>query len=62
MDRGRLWYVKETTFQLFYAIEQQVRSILKVLKTLLQPCKSEMIKRIVNDDDVQFYWIIASAD
>ena len=62
VDRGGLWYVKETTFQLFYAIEHQIRSILKLLKTPSNPCKSEIIKRILSDDDVQFYWEIASAD
>ena len=62
MDRVGLWYVKETTSQLFYAIELQVQPCLKSLKMSTHPCKSDMIRRIVNDDDIQFYWLIASAD
>lgn len=62
IDRGGLWRVKETTFQLFCAIEYQVRAHLKVLKNPLPPAKADVIKHITNDDDVQFYWLIASAD
>jgi len=40
--------------QLFFYVIEQDRSILKLLKTPLQPYKSDMIKQIVNDDDVQF--------
>ena len=35
MDRGGLYHVKETTFQLFCSIESQVRS---VLEALTKPC------------------------
>ena len=62
VDRGGLWYVKETTFQLFCAIEYQIRAILNQLKEPLQPSKVEMIRKVTSDEDVQFYWIIASAD
>lgn len=42
--------------QLFFAIKHQVRSILKLLRL----CSH---RRIVDDnDDVQFCWLIASAD
>lgn len=62
VDRGGLWYVKETTFQLFCAIEYQIRAILNQLKKPSQPSKAEMIQKVMSDGDVQFYWIIASAD
>ena len=56
------WYVKDTTFQLFCAIEYQVRPALIALKKPSPPSKADIIKRVISDDDVQFYWLIASAD
>lgn len=54
--------MKETTFQLFCAIEYQIRAILNQLKKPSQPSKAEMIQKVTRDEDVHFYWIIASAD
>ena len=62
VDRGGLWHVKGTTYQLFCAIEYQIREVLSALLRPSLPSKAEMIKTIVSDDDVQFYWLIASAD
>ena len=59
-DRGGLWYVKETTFQLFCAIEYQLRPSLMALEKPSPPSKAEIIKGVISDDDVQFYWLIAS--
>ena len=62
MDRGGLYHVKETMFQLFCAIESQVRSALEALTKPCSPSKLDMIKKVIDDDDVQFYWIISTAD
>lgn len=62
VDRGGLWYIKETTFQLFYTIEHRVRTILDQLKNPSPPSKAKIIQTVTRDDDVQFYWLIASAD
>ena len=62
MDRGGLYHVKETTFQLFCAIENQARSVLEALTKPCSASKLDMIKKITEDDDVQFYWIISTAD
>ena len=62
IDRGGLWYEKETTFQVFCAIEYQIRTLLKELQNPLPPTKADIIKCVTKDDDVQFYWLIASAD
>ena len=48
MDRGRLFHVKEMTFQLFQAIEYQVREGSKGLKRQSQHSKFELIKKVVN--------------
>jgi len=62
IDRGGLWHVKDTTYQLFFAIEHVVREVLMTIKYPLQPLKEEMIKKVVKDNDVQFFWLIATAD
>jgi len=61
MDRGGLWYVNSTTHQLFCAIEYQIQ-VLNVLLKPSPPPKAEIIKAIVNNEDVQFYWLIATTD
>ena len=58
-DRGGLWYVKETTFQLFCTIEYQARPALIALKKPSPPSKADIIKSVISDDNVQFYWLIA---
>lgn len=67
IDRGGLWHVKETTFKLFCAIEDEVRMHLETLtgKTAAGKSvqgKAEIIRDITKSDDVQFYWLIATAD
>ena len=61
VDRGGLWYVKNTTYLLFVAIEEEVR---KCLKQLLKGSghKSAIIKHVVESEEVAFYWLIAQAD
>ena len=62
VDRGGLCHVKNTTHQLFCAIEFQIRECLSVLMKPSPPPKAEMIKAIVSNEDVQFYWLISTAD
>ena len=62
MDRGGLWYVKETTYSLFLAIEEEARQCLKTLSSQRPKCKQEIVKIIISNEDVLFYWIIATAD
>ena len=61
VDRGGLWYVKNTTYFLFVAIEEEVR---KCLKQLLKGSghKSAIIKHVVESEEVEFHWLIAQAD
>lgn len=61
VDRGGLWYVKNTTYLLFVAIEEEVRKCLKQLLTG-SGHKSTIIKRVVDSEEVQFYWVIVQAD
>ena len=48
---------------MFLALEHQVRDILKSLEKPLPPCKVDIIiKNVIIDDDVQFHWLITTAD
>jgi len=62
IDRGGLWHVKECTYQFFRAVEDVIRNDLKMLAHPIPPSKPQMIQNITNDEDVKFYWLIASAD
>ena len=62
LDRGGLWHVKENTYQFFRAIEDVIRGVLPKLVLPNAPEKSEIIKEVTSDNDVQFYWLIATAD
>jgi len=62
VDRGGLWHVKATTHQLFCAIEYQIRESLSLFSKTSLPAKDQLIKDIASNEDVQFYWLIATAD
>ena len=62
VDRGGLWHVKTTTYQLFCAIEYQIRESLSLFSKAPLPAKDKMIKDIASHEDVQFYWLISTAD
>ena len=46
IDRGALYHVKETTFQLFCAIENEAMSVLEALTKPCSASKLVMIKKI----------------
>ena len=62
MDRGGLWHVKETTYALLLSIEGEMRCCLRTLTTVTPKSKSEIIKQVTSSEDVQFYWLITTAD
>jgi len=41
---------------------QTVRDVLKSLERLSPSCKADLVKKVMTDDDVQFHWLIATAD
>jgi len=61
VDRGGLWYVINTTYLLFVAVEEEIRQCLKKLLTG-SGHKSAIIKTVVESEEVQFYWLIAQAN
>ena len=62
LDRGGLVHVKETTYRFFHAVECVVKENLRRLTKPSAPSKVEVIQRTTDDDDVQFYWVIVTAD
>ena len=55
---------KETIYRAinFCAIEYVVREVLNTLVKPLPLSKAEMVQKVTNDNDVQFYWLIVTAD
>ena len=62
IDRGGLWHIKETTYQFFCTIEYVVREVLKTLVKPSSSTKLEMVQKVTSDEDVQFFWLIVTAD
>ena len=60
VNRGGLCRIKEATFNVFLAIEEELKECLKTLTET--PRKDEIIQRVTTNDDVEFYWLIATAD
>ena len=63
IDRGCLWCVKEMTYQFFCAVDHVIREALMTIKNpSLATTKTRNAKRVIEDDDVQFYWLIVTSD
>ena len=62
VDRGGLWHVRENTFYFFCALEEEVQLQLKQLAQSAHAARKKMIEAITTSDDVQFYWLIVTAD
>ena len=60
VDRGGLWHVRETTFQLFCAFEEETQLY---LRGLYSPNASALHSDFLNaSEDIKFYWCIVTAD
>ena len=63
VDRGGLWHVHETTFQLLCALEEELRTHLHALSSPnTSGLRSKFVSMLINNEDVQFYWCITTAD
>ena len=62
VNRGGLFCTKDQTYELFCAIEREVRVRLPQHLLSQHSCKSELIEAIVSNEDVQFMWSLLSAD
>jgi len=62
VDRGGLCHVKTTTYKLFCAMEYQLRESLSLFSKTSLHSREKMAEDIATNEDVQFYWLISSAD
>ena len=63
VDRGGLWHVHETTFQLLCALKEELRTHLHALSSPnTSGLRSKFVSMLINNEDVQFYWCITTAD
>lgn len=65
VDRGGLWHVKESTFQLMCAFEEEIRKHLNTLSSTggcTPGVKEKFVGTLMSSEDVQFYWCIVTAN
>ena len=62
LDRGGLWHVRENTYHFFCALEEETQIQLWQLAQSAFATRKRMIEAIISSEDVQFYWLILSAD
>ena len=64
VNRGGLFPLNNTTFPLFVSIEKRVKILLPAHAvkgpSSEDQLKADVIDKIVQDDDVQWYWILLS--
>ena len=63
VDRGGLWHVRETTFQLFCAFEEETQLYLRGLcLPNASALHSDFLNKLLANEDIKFYWCIVTAD
>ena len=64
VDRGGLWHVKEGTFMLFQAMEEEVREHFRMGKvsTIGAGYRATVVNKIIDNGDVEFYWCMLTTD
>ena len=63
IDRGGLCHVKEGTFLLFNAIEEETREHFRPSKiACITNCKENINRAIIENEEVQFHWELLTAD
>lgn len=64
VDRGGLWHVKEGTFMLFQAMKEEVKEHFRIGKVLTmdEGYRATVVKKIINNEDVTFYWCLLTTD
>ena len=60
--RGGLWHVNDMTYELFYAIETEVRQHLRVSEAKRVKDKQGLLQAVLNNADVLFQWCLLSSD
>ena len=61
VDRGGLWHIRENTHSFFLCLEEEVRVHLQLLLTETNK-KQKIIQELIDNENVQFYWLLVGAD
>ena len=63
IDRGGLFCVNEPTFCLFKAIEvKKTQELLPLVLSAKVPNNGDMVKKIMDDDDIESWWSMLLTD
>lgn len=61
IDRGGLWHINDQAYDLFYVIEQEVRThFVPTARALVE--MSTLVNAVLNNEDVLFHWSMLAAD
>ena len=61
VDRGGLWHIQENTHSFFLCLEEEVRIHIQLLLNEGNK-KQKIIQELIDNENVQFYWLIVGAD
>ena len=62
IDRGGLWHVSGSVYPVFYAMEEETRRHVRNMNTQHTLDVKGLTDAITSNEDILFYWSIASAD
>ena len=63
IDRGGLWHVSDSTYLIFYLMEEEIRKLLIAdnAKTLNADTKMRLIDAVLSNEDLLFQWSLLTA-
>ena len=64
VDRGGLWHVREGTYMLFSAMEEEVREHFQMgfVRDMKDGCKERITTAVKSNDEVLFHWCMLTAE
>ena len=64
VDRGGLWHVREGTYMLFSAMEEEVREHFQMsyVRDMKEDCKEKITAAVKDNDDVLFHWCMLTTE
>ena len=64
VDRGGLWHVREGTYMLFVAMEEEVREHFRfgALEDSKERCRERLTTALSSNDEILFHWCMLTAE
>lgn len=62
VDRGGLTHIDDLTYSIFVSMELEVKNFFSRHPSQLLRIKKELVKKIIENEDVLFYWALLSAE